>query len=432
MKNQMTSQYWTNTLSFILTTTGAIVGLGNLWKFPYEAGLYGGSTFVIFYMLFLFLIGIPMLIGEMLIGKITHRNPVDALKAIATRAGSSQLWGYLGWFGGIILVGILAFYSIVAGWICFHTFKATYSAFFEVPSNSLLHAGAYEPINAFMSTGFFLLITGLVVGMGLHRGLERCSLVLMPLLLIGLSTLCISHIHTSGFTATVQFMFQINIAQISFTALLAALSHALFTLALGAGCMLTYGCYISSNIHLPRAALIIATLNLVCALLSGFAFFPILFNANIPLTPGPSLMFEALPQAIAHWPYASMASITFYLLLFAAALTSSVSLVEPWVLLLQARLPIPRIYCSLGVCAIGMVLAIPAIYSMVFFEQLIDIITRWMLPIGSLLFTVFAGWIVDKKHWQLTGSYWLNSGIRTCCQLVAPIAICVTLLSSKL
>lgn len=380
-----------------------------------------------------------MLIGEMLIGKTTQLNPVDALRTLAKKQQSSTAWQYLGWFGAITLLLILSFYSIVAGWICSHTLDVIISGKDALIQSSSKQNTLFEqPIRMMLCTLTFLLFTGLMVGKGLHKGLERLSLFLMPLLLFGLLILSLSHVYTKGFVDTFQFMFAIKWHAISAQTCLAALGHAFFTLAIGAGAMLTYGSYLSNKTHLPSAATIIALLNLLCALLSGFAFFPILFNAGMSVSSGTTLMFDALPRAIMHWPHAALVGALFYFLLLAAAVTSSVSLVEPWVALLEKRTKKRRIFIALGTCLVGFIIGIPPTLSLTYptlgynqislFDNIIAMVSQILLPVGALMFTIFAGWLVPKNDWtQLTKSSWTSAYLYQCCRYIAPLAICVSL-----
>ena len=227
MNTQQKRLQWSNTFSFIVTTTGAVVGLGNLWKFPYEPGQQGGAAFVLLYMAFLFLLGIPMLIGEMLIGKTTHLNPVDALKQIANKQKSNLPWHILGWFGAATLLLVLSFYSIVAGWICYHTANIIIEGKQALLLSSTRQVSLFQqPGTMLACTASFLLINGLIVGKGLHKGLERLSLFLMPLLLIGLLALSLTQIQTQGFLDTYQFMFNIRWEAVTARTCLAALGHA--------------------------------------------------------------------------------------------------------------------------------------------------------------------------------------------------------------
>ncbi len=439
------SQSWNSSTSFILTTTGAVVGLGNIWKFPYEAGQHGGGSFVLLYILFLFVLGVPMLIGEMLLGKHTKKNPVDALVDIATARGHSRRWSLLGWLGAITLLVIFSFYSIVASWALYHLFQLIAHG-----QDALIHSAnaqqqlLNDPFTLMAVTALIMLMSAFIVGRGLHKGLERACTILMPLLLILLLMFCLDNINTPGFSQTVQFMFHFDPSTLTSGIYLAALGHALFTLALGAGCMLTYGCYITDKIHLPYAATTISLLNVICALLSGFALFPIIFNAGMHVSGGATLMFDILPKAILTYSHAPWLGGIFYLLLLSAAITSTVSLIEPWVVMSQARFKASRFSISLAVSSVSFILAIPAIFSFTtgstlqfqggpFFNILSSTATEYLLPIGAFGFTICAGWLLPEKAWtSISDNTYLIKVIRWICRTIAPLAILVSLFGKAL
>ena len=247
MKNK---DLWSNKLNFILATTGAAVGLGNIWKFPYMAGENGGSAFFLIYIVCVCLIGIPLMIAEMLIGYIGKVDNVSSFKHIALEFNSSKHWSLIGWLGCITLFLVLSFYSVVAGWSLFYIYKAVLGEFNNVTAlqiNNIWKNLLHTPLNMIYCHSVFMILTLLVVSKGIKKGLEKATKTMMPALFFILIILVGYASSKSGFYQGFNFLFHYDFSKITSDVAISALGHAFFTLAVGAGCIITYGSYLPKN-----------------------------------------------------------------------------------------------------------------------------------------------------------------------------------------
>lgn len=440
--------HWSSRLAFILATTGAAVGLGNIWKFPYMAGDNGGSAFVLVYLICVLLIGLPIMLSEMLIGRRGQQNPVNALRKLALEANCSTNWQIIGWWGACTLLIVLSFYSVVAGWSLAYLVRAWSGAF-----NGLDAAGVEQLWQHFLANpwqllfwhAIFMLLTLWVVARGVQQGIEKASRIMMPLLFVTLIILDGYATSTSGFSQGAKFLLDFNLAKITPYVVISALGHAFFTLAIGAGCMLVYGSYLTPNIRLSSAVITIAGLDVLVAILAGLAIFPIIFSHGLTPQGGPGLMFEVLPIAFAKMGGGQFFGGLFFLLLLFAAWTSSISMAEPLVILLTERYSISRLAACLIVGSIAWCLGIGSVLSFNvwqhytifghwnFFGAITDLATNIMLPIGGLLFAIFAGWKMSKQateHELNMPNAWLYNAWRFLIRYLAPIGIIIILISS--
>lgn len=410
---------WSSRLAFILAATGAAVGLGNIWKFPYMAGDYGGSAFVFVYLLCVLVIGIPAMIAEMMIGRRGLQNPINSLQKLATDAGRSKHWRLLGWWGAAILLLVLSFYSVVAGWslaYLLHAISGDFAGQTPQGINHLWHQLLSNPKHLLYYHGAFMLMTLTVVACGVKAGIERASRIMMPMLLVTLLVLVGYATSTNGFMQALHYLLNPNFAVITPSIVIAAMGHAFFTLAIGAGAMLVYGSYLTPDTQLGKTVVIIALLDAVIALLAGFAIFPLLFSHGLVPQEGPGLMFKVLPIAFAHMQGGTFWASLFFLLLLFAAWTSSISLAEPLVVMLMERCNLARKTASLITGIFAWTLGIFSLLSFnawqdihlfghwTFFSAITDLTTNIMLPIGGLGFTLFAGWFMLKPSMQELGT----------------------------
>ena len=410
MTKQLTAR-WSSRWAFILAATGAAVGLGNIWRFPYLAGSNGGSAFLLIYLICIILFGLPILAAEIIIGRHTRNNPVNALQAIATEHNTSQKWQLLGWWGVIGLVLILSFYSVVSGWSIAYFIKSISGNFKNITADQ---AGQIwgdflnQPLSLLGWHTVFMTITISIVMRGVNKGLEKTTNFMMPLLYLILISLVIFSCSTGAPKQAMKFLFTFNLHQITPGIIIAALGHAFFTLAVGAGAMLTYGAYAPKNINIMSSILVVAILDVLVAILAGMAIFPIVFAYHLAPTSGPGLMFVTLPVSFAHMHFGSLVSAGFFLLLFFASLTSSINLAEPIVITLQTKLQLPRKTASTIAGGSAWLLGIFSLLSFNIwqnvkflnqnlFELISNAATDIFLPIGGLGFAIVAGYVLKKK-----------------------------------
>lgn len=311
-----------------MAAAGSAIGLGNIWRFPYTAGEGGGGAFVLLYLFFVVLIGFPVMLAELSVGRATQRNPVGAFKALVPRS----MWPVVGGLGVATGFGILAFYSVVAGWTLGYLFKSLTGglalAVDGASSGVIFGELVASPGPALLYTGLFLLLTILIVRGGVAGGIERASKVLMPLLLVMLILLAIRSITLPNGMDGLAFLFNPDFSKITFRVAMSALGQALFSLSLGMGAMITYGSYFPEKTNLWQSGVIVAFFDTMIAILAGLIIFPALFYQNLDPQGGPGLVFVTLPTIFNAMPAGTLFGIAFYFLLSIAALTSTISLLE--------------------------------------------------------------------------------------------------------
>ena len=403
---------WSSRIHFILTTTGAAVGLGSIWKFPYMTGNNGGGAFILVLMLSTALIGLPIMIGEIMLGRIGQANPITALKKLALDNSHSSYWQLLGWWGALGLLLVLSFYSVIAGWSIAYTFK-TWTGQLSTLSASQLS----EFFQGFLSNpwellfwhSIFIFMTLWVVTQGVQAGIEKASKFMMPALLLIHIILVSYSAYIGDLTQTFSFFFKHDFSKLTPTVMIEALGQSVFSLAVGAGCMLTFGCYITENIRIGFTVCIIAALILLISLLSGLAIFPLVFAFALAPDDGPGLMFKVLPIAFNQMPFGTAFGGLFFLMLWFAAWTSSISMAEPLVIILQEKYQYTRLKSAIIIGIIAWILGSLAMLSFncleniqlfnryTLFEAIVGLTTNIILPIGALGFSIFAGWLLPAN-----------------------------------
>ncbi len=440
---------WSSRFAFIMVTAGAAVGLGNIWKFPYMAGSNGGGVFVIAYLFFIALIGIPAMIAELLIGRRGRQNPVNTLATLSLEAKASPHWQGLGWLGAITLLLVLAFYSVVAGWSIAYLFYAFKGIFINATPESIMDIWKSllaSPLELTKWHTIFMILTMMVVALGVNAGIERASKWMMPGLFLVLIVLVVYAAIVGDFKSGFAFMFSFRPEELTSRAVIDALGQAFFSLATGAGCILIYGSYLSKKTDLVKTVLIISFLDVMVAILSGLAIFPIVFSHNLAPEGGPGLMFHVLPIAFSHMPGSQVVGSLFFVLLLFAAWTSSISMAEPLVAMMNERWKITRAWGSVYVGAVAWVLGLASVFSFniwqdvkVFgrwgiFQVLTDLPTNILLPIGAFLFCIFAGWIMPVKaseeEFDHGNSVFLYLAWRAAIRYFAPIGILIVFIAN--
>lgn len=315
-------------MGFIFAAAGSAIGLGNIWRFPYTAGESGGGAFVLLYLFFVAVIGIPVVLSELAIGRTTKRNPVGAFKALVP----GSLWPWVGGLGVLTGFGILAFYAVIAGWTLSYLYGAltgVYGGALDAEqSNALFTQLISDPTMTIILSGIFILLTILVVRGGVSKGIERVTKVLMPLLLVILVILAIRSVTLPGGVDGLVYLFKPDFSKITISVVMSALGQALFSLSLGMGAMITYGSYFPERENLPSAGITVAFFDTAIAILAGLIIFPALFSVGVEPGAGPGLVFVVLPSIFGSLPAGQLFAIAFYSLLAIAALTSTISLLE--------------------------------------------------------------------------------------------------------
>ncbi|QTP53553.1 sodium-dependent transporter [Billgrantia sulfidoxydans] len=409
-----TLERWSTRRAFILAVTGAAVGLGNIWRFPYITGENGGAAFLMLYVLFVLLLGLPVMMAEILIGRAGRRAPMQSLGHLAGQAGASPYWRLLGLFGAFTVFCILSFYSVVSGWSIEFLITAVNGDFNGRAAADIaagFEAFFGDPRRMTFNHTLFLFMTMTVVAGGVAKGLERLNNLLMPLLYLLLLLLAGYAATTDGFGTALVWLFRPDFSAITPQVVMHAMGHAFFTLAVGACALMAYGAYMPERQSLPHAAGAVAVLDVSVALLAGIAIFSVVFSQGMDPGEGPGLMFVTLPIAFAELPWGALWLSVFFLLLLLATWTSSINLAEPMVATLQG-LGFGRgkaaALVGVAVWLVGLLSVLSfstlaewrPLFGMNAFDLVTTIPTEIFLPVGGLLIATFAAWVMPREAAQ--------------------------------
>jgi NSS family neurotransmitter:Na+ symporter len=407
-----TNRTWSSGLTFILAAVGAAVGLGNIWKFPYVAGVSGGGAFVLVYIACVIFVAIPILIGELLIGRCGSASPPVAMRNVAENSGRSAKWSIVGFMGMIVGYLIATYYSVIAGWTLIYIYKAANG--FD-GATALNVAQQFENLKADPATmaiwhSVFMCLALVIVGRGLRNGIERVVKLLMPALFVMLVVM-IGYAAVAGdFGAGVKFLFSVDFSKITGAVVLNAIGQAFFSISVAMGLMMVYGAYVPKDVSLTRSAVIIATADTVIALLAGLMIFPIVFANGLDPAEGPGLIFKTLPTAFVGMPGGAVFGALFFLLLAFAAITSIIAILEPIIAYAEDRWHMKRTTACVVFGFLGWSIGIASVLSfnawhdvtpLAMFDvfdgktiyDLIDYFTaNIMMPVGAILIALFVGW----------------------------------------
>jgi NSS family neurotransmitter:Na+ symporter len=408
---------WGSRLSFVLAAAGSAVGLGNMWKFPYITGMNGGGAFVLIYLICILLIGLPIMIGEVLLGRMSQSSVVGTFPKLA---GGPTPWTGVGWLGVATGVVILSYYSVVAGWSLHYVYLALSGGLNvgDAAAFGALFGETYsDPTVNLTYHTLFMLITAVIVVGGIQRGVERAARILMPLLLIMMTALLAYATTLEGFGDALDFVFGFHVESITGEAVLEALGHSFFTLSLGMGAMLTYGSYLSKRDDVIAVSVATSALDTLVALMACLVLFPITFSAGMEAAKGPGLVFINMPLAFDGLPGGHAWSVLFFVLLFFAALSSAISLLEVAAAFLIDERGWSRpkaVGLAAGIVfALGIPSALSGDATTIFgaadwigernwFDSFDYLASNWMLPLGGLGIAGFAAWRLGDRARQLS------------------------------
>ena len=432
---------WSSRLMFIMAAAGSAVGLGNIWRFPYIAGENGGGAFVLVYLGCIFLIGVPIMASEILLGRAGRQSPINAMRDLVAHSNANPLWQAIGWMGALAGFMILSFYAVIAGWAM--------SYLFQMGSGAFTGADAAQATTAFDALTddvgavvgwhtLFMAMTIAIAARGVGAGLESTVKILMPALFFLLVVLVIYSGVTSGkFTEGLSFLFSFNIEKLTWNGVLMAMGQAFFTLSLGMGAIMAYGAYMPKDTSIISTAATIALLDTVVALMSGMVIFPLVFANGLETAEGPGLMFVTLPLAFGQMTGGAFFGAVFFLLVTFAAITSSISLVEPAIAWLIERLKTTRAKAALVVGGLAWLMGLGSAFSfniwedlhfvrgMTFFDLMDYVSNNILLPLGGVLIALFAGWGIDQQitRDQLAVSPGIYQAWRFVTRFIAPAAV---------
>lgn len=399
-------------LGVVLASAGSAVGLGNIWRFPFETGNHGGAAFILIYLACVLLLGAPIMIAEFLIGRRSRSNTAGAYQKLAP--GTHWRWvGRMGVLAGFLILG---YYSVVAGW--------TLEFICEAGSNSFAGKSAADFIasfNGFVSHPWrpvvwlvlFLLATHFIIVKGVEKGIEKSSKIMMPLLFVLLLVLAVCSISLPGSGAGLEFLLKPDFSKVDGNVLLGAMGQAFFSLSLGMGCLCTYASYFRSDTNLPRTAFNVSIIDTLVAFLAGIIIFPAAFSVGIQPDAGPSLLFITLPnvfqQAFGSMPWLAITlSLMFYVLLALAALTSTISLHEVVTAYLHEEFNLTRKKAAwmvtTGCIVLGVFCSLSlgpgkeyTLFGLTLFDLFDFVTAKIMLPLGGMFIAIFTGWYLDKR-----------------------------------
>lgn len=400
-------EQWSSKISFVLAAAGSAIGLGAIWKFPYVAGTSGGGVFFLIFILFTLLVGLPLLLGEFIIGRSTKSDAISAYKQIAPNSS----WHLIGRLGVITCFILLSFYSVVGGWILIYLVKAVtgnLSGLTEQEYGELFGASISDPVLTVFAQLIFLLITSFVVSKGISNGIEKASKIMMPALFILFIFLIIRSVTLDGAMEGIIFFLKPDFAKVTSETVLYAMGQSFFALSVGVSVMVTYSSYLSKNENLPQSAVSIVGLNLLVALLAGLAIFPAVFSFGLAPDAGPVLLFNVLPTVFNQMPFGSIFLVAFLLLFLFATLTSAFSMLEIIVAPISKGNNKKRKLFSwiVGICifAVGIpsalsygVLSDTTIFGKSIFDAADFLVSNMLMPLGALLIAIFVPLKVSKK-----------------------------------
>ncbi|AEH51548.1 sodium-dependent transporter [Pseudothermotoga thermarum] len=404
---------WTSRLGFILAAAGSAVGLGNIWRFPYVAGMNGGSAFIVVYFFIALVVGLSIMVAEFTLGRYTKLSAVGAFKSISKR------WTFAGFLGFLTAFIIMGFYPVVGGWTLAYAFKSVTGLLRNAETlRDAFGKFITSPVEPIFWLALFLAFNVIIVARGISKGIELANKILMPSLLLLLLAIGLRSWTLPGASGGLEFLFKPDFSKINGNVLLAALGQAFFSLSLGMGCMITYGSYLKKEENIPASAFVVTAMDTLIAILAGLVIFPAVFAFGVEPATGPGLVFIVVPQVFAKLGvFGPLFSLLFFLALFVAALTSSISLLEVaaayfidqkgWnrkkaVLVSSAIMFFMSILSSLS---LG-VLSGFTILGVGFFD-LFDLLSdKVFLTVGGLLVAIFVTWVVKKEniHMEVTNN----------------------------
>ncbi|MFD2830878.1 sodium-dependent transporter [Corticicoccus populi] len=403
----MEQSKWGSKLGFILAAAGSAIGLGALWRFPYMTAEHGGGAFLLVFLIFTLVVGLPLLLSEFVIGRASGRNPIDGFEYLGGKKG----YRVLGWVGNIATMFLLSFYSVIGGWILIYLVVAgadllnimnisSYGATFnEVITN---------PLYALLGQASFMLLTAVIVGQGIQQGIERASKIMMPLLFILFVIIIIRSLTLPNAMEGVSFFLTPDIGGITTEAILFALGQSFFALSIGVTAMMTYASYLDEKQNLTKSALYIVLMNVTISIMAGLAIFPAIASLNVENAEGPGLVFVVIPEVFNAIPFGMLFYILFLLVFLFATVTSSISMIEINVANTIKGDESKRKKVTYIFAAIIFLIGVPSALSegvlndVVFFAGTIFdnvdfLVSNILLPVGALIASVFTGYIMDKR-----------------------------------
>ena len=429
----------------VAASVGSAVGLGNIWRFPYQAGENGGGAYILVYLICVILLGIPIMMSEFVIGRSTHKNMKGAVEQL-TPGSPFKYFAYLGVLGALLICG---YYSVVCGWVIEYLWNsASGSLLGHDPEqySQIFNTFIGSPNRCVLWTVLFLVLNFLVLTRGIEKGVERVANLMMPLLFILLIVFCVNSLLLPGSMKGMDFLFNVNFDKLGWKGIVDAMGQAFMSLSLGVSCLITYSSYFKDDSPLMKDAITISGLDTLVAILSGIVIFPAVFSFGLEPGAGPKLIFEILPTIFQQMPGGTVWATLFFVLLFFASITSTISLSEIPITFMVDEYKLSRGKALLitavlmGVVAIVSALSFStlsdiAIFGKNIFDFLDFVGPNFFMLLGGLVTAVYVGWFLNKDvvHNQLTNhgkqsSKYVQPYIIFCLRYLAPVAIVIIFL----
>ena len=444
---QFEHETWSSQSAFLLAAIGGAVGLGNLWRFPFLAGQNGGGAFVIIYIGFVVLLCLPLVIAELAMGRRGQGSAIATMRNLTAEAGASSSWHIIGWISVILPLIALGYYSVVAGWSIDYVGKAAVNSFENISgdkSDAMFGALAGSPIRVLIYHAMFIALAVVVVARGLGKGIEVLMKYMMPSLFVLLIVLALNSIFRLDIVAGLSFLFAPDFSKITMNVVLLALGQAFFSIAVGVGMLLTYGAYLPKDVSLTRAAIWIICADTLVAILAGIVIFPIVFSNGLDPASGPKLIFVTLPVAFGNMPGGYLIGLFFFVMLFFAAFSTVIAMLEPAVSWLEEYKGMSRVKVTFGAAAFGWLIGI---FAALGFNVLADVrllgslklmadknifevidffVATLGIPFNAAILSLFAGWIMSRsalmEEMQVSNPV-LISYMRITLRYIAPVVI---------
>jgi len=438
---------WSSRFGFLIAAMASAVGVGNIWKFPYMVGNNGGGAFIFIYLLSIAFIVVPVLIAELALGRSAGIGAPYAMANNAKDEKRSKHWVWLGWLLVISAFLTLALFNVVGGWILDYLAQATLTGFKDITaqqSSSNFQNLTNSPTRMLITHTIFMAITVAIVSRGVHNGIERTAKLLMPtLLLIMLSLVAYGYV-VADLKSAWNFLFTFQLEAINNDIIILAIGQSFLSMSIGAGILMTYGAYLKDSISIPKAAFIIAGVDTFIALLAGLVIFPFVFANGLEPAEGVGLVFQTLPVAFGKMAFGQITAAAFFALLFFAAITSFIALLEVVVHAARTTFSLSQkkatYLCGFLAWLVGVISVfsfnslshiepmnwLPVFESKGIFDTIDFLLTSIMLPLGGLFMAVFVGWFVSREKFQKTlglDSPPISILLRTFLRFIVPIAL---------
>ncbi len=431
-------------IGVLLAAAGSAVGLGSIWKFPYTVGENGGGAFIILYIVCSIIFGLPLVMNEFLIGKLSHKSAFGAFRALT----GSNRWQWLSWTCMLSSMFLMSFYFVVTGWCIFYMVEAASNSFAGMDASQLTAFFNTFEGNAHLMIIYAvisIILTAAVLWFDVNKGIERLSKILMPLLFIMLIVMAIHMVLLDGGTAGLRFLFEPDFSKINANVILEAMGLSFFTLSLGVGVLITYGGYMPKEQNVTRTSLQMIILVIIVSLLAGSIVLPAVFAFGFSPTEGPELTFVTLPAVFTHMFSPTITSVAFFALMCVAAITSTISLMEVMVAFFceatsETKHPLNRhqsvIFTSLILVVTNTLCVLSltghadwlTIMGKNLFDNFNDLVTNFLMPLGVISMALFTGWFVPQTRYQ--GSRVVSFVYLVLLRWIIPIAIIIVFLNS--